>query len=99
MNPLFPGAQVRPYTPTSLDNGYLELVVKAYDQAKMSRHLHALEPGTGSVEMFGPVGSLKWARTFVAHTRATESRSLSRSVSIYPLLSLSHRATPIFVFA
>jgi hypothetical protein len=53
--------QVRPYTPTKLDpeSGYLELVVKAYDQAKMSKHLHSLKAGSDAVEMFGPVGSLK----------------------------------------
>ena len=53
--------KVRPYTPTKIDpeSGYLELVVKAYDQAKMSRHLHSLKAGSDSVEMFGPVGSLK----------------------------------------
>jgi cytochrome-b5 reductase len=51
---------VRPYSPTVFMPGdYIELVVKAYEQAKMSKHLHSLNLGQ-TIEMFGPVGSLKY---------------------------------------
>ena len=51
---------VRPYTPTNASPDELELVVKRYELGKLSPHLYAMVIGD-SVEMFGPVGQLKYA--------------------------------------
>jgi len=76
---------VRPYTPTLFDTGNrsVTLVVKAYDQAKMSSHLHALPVGA-TCEMFGPVGSLKY-----------KAGSLDRLV----FLCAGTGITPVYAFA
>ena len=39
------GVVIRPYTPSHTTIGYLELVIKRYDNGKMSQHIHALKPG------------------------------------------------------
>jgi len=47
----------RAYTPISSDDelGYFELVVKVYEQGKMSRHLDSMKVGD-SIELRGPKG-------------------------------------------
>lgn len=57
---------VRPYSPTVFAGSTLELVVKAYEQAKMSKFLHGMSVGD-SIEMFGPVGSLKYSPSTFQH--------------------------------
>lgn len=58
---------VRPYSPVEFVAGkYLDLVVKAYENAKMSSYLHQLKVGQ-SIEMFGPVGSLKYSAGSFKH--------------------------------
>lgn len=48
------GAIVRPYTPSHTTIGYLELVVKAYPEGKMSKHIHSLKPGD-TLDFKGPM--------------------------------------------
>ena len=38
------GVVVRPYTPSHTTIGYLELVIKRYEEGKMSKHIHSLKP-------------------------------------------------------
>ena len=48
------GAVVRPYTPSHTTIGYLELVVKQYEEGKMSRHINSLQKGD-TLEFKGPI--------------------------------------------
>jgi cytochrome-b5 reductase len=48
------GVVIRPYTPSHTTIGYLELVVKRYEEGKMSRHIHSLKPGD-VLDFKGPI--------------------------------------------
>eukprot|EP00299_Pterocystis_sp_00344_P014934 c7436_g1_i1.p1 GENE.c7436_g1_i1~~c7436_g1_i1.p1 ORF type:complete len:305 (-),score=78.74 c7436_g1_i1:36-950(-) len=52
---------IRPYTPTSTprDKGFFDLVVKAYPEGKMSRHIFSLQPGD-ELEMKGPITKIPY---------------------------------------
>ncbi|CAL5228522.1 g11674 [Coccomyxa viridis] len=52
---------IRPYTPATEPDakGYLDLVIKAYPQGKMSQHIHGLEVGD-SLEIKGPMSKLPY---------------------------------------
>lgn len=56
-----PGVAIRPYTPTSPRDaeGYLELVVKVYEQGQCSKYFGGLKEGD-AVEMKGPIVKLPW---------------------------------------
>ncbi|KAG2433618.1 hypothetical protein HYH02_012547 [Chlamydomonas schloesseri] len=51
-----PKAVIRPYTPTSANEarGYLDLVVKVYEQGVMSKHIDSLKVGD-TLDMKGPI--------------------------------------------
>ncbi|KAI8146343.1 hypothetical protein BJV82DRAFT_510116 [Fennellomyces sp. T-0311] len=55
------GYVIRPYTPTSHEEtqGYVEFVIKDYDQGKMSRHIHKLKPGD-TLDIKGPIPKYNW---------------------------------------
>ena len=48
------GAVLRPYTPSHTTIGYLELVIKRYEEGKMSQHIHSLKPGD-TLDFKGPI--------------------------------------------
>lgn len=58
---------IRAYTPTSHPNqeGYFDLLIKAYEMGKLTPYLHALSVGD-SVEVRGPVGRFKYVKNKVA---------------------------------
>lgn len=51
----------RPYTPVTCDDekGYFDLVIKVYDQGKMTQHLKAMSVGS-YIEVKGPHGHIKY---------------------------------------
>jgi len=51
------GVVIRPYTPSHTTVGYLELVIKRYEEGNMSRHIHSLKPGD-TLDFKGPVMGL-----------------------------------------
>lgn len=52
---------MRPYTPTSFDaKGYVDFVIKVYENSKMGSYLDSLEVGSGTVNMKGPKGSMTY---------------------------------------
>ena len=58
---------VRAYTPTSHPNqeGYFELLIKAYEMGKLTPYLHSLSVGD-TVEVRGPVGRFKYTKNMVS---------------------------------
>lgn len=53
---------IRPYTPTSDEDskGYIDLVVKKYQNGPMSEHMHKMEPGQ-SLDFKGPIPKYPWS--------------------------------------
>lgn len=52
---------VRPYTPVNdnADRGYLDLVIKRYENGKMSKHIHDLKPSE-TLLFKGPIKKWEW---------------------------------------
>jgi cytochrome-b5 reductase len=48
---------LRPYTPSHTTVGYLELVIKRYEEGLMSTHIHSLRPGD-TLDFKGPIMGL-----------------------------------------
>mmetsp|Transcript_2004 Transcript_2004/g.3116 ORF Transcript_2004/g.3116 Transcript_2004/m.3116 type:complete len:295 (-) Transcript_2004:29-913(-) len=61
INPSSGKPVVRPYTPVSAidQKGYLELVVKRYENSKMGNHLFDMKPGE-TIEVKGPLLKIKY---------------------------------------
>ena len=59
---------IRPYTPVSRPDtlGYFDLVIKRYDQGKMSKHLHSMRPGD-TLLCKGPFAKLEYRPNMVKH--------------------------------
>ena len=52
---------VRPYTPLAGDDkGHFDLLVKVYEQGKMSQHIHGLKPGQ-TLDVKGPLPKIAYA--------------------------------------
>ena len=60
---------LRPYTPISDPNerGHIDLLVKRYPDGKMSKHLHALQPGQTLSFKTGPLEGYPWTPNQHAH--------------------------------
>ena len=59
---------MRPYTPVSSEDtkGYFDLIIKRYEQGRMSRHIHGLEPGD-TLLVKGPFSKLKISSNMKKH--------------------------------
>ncbi|KAJ2958825.1 hypothetical protein NQZ79_g5679 [Umbelopsis isabellina] len=55
-NNYWPTYVLRPYTPVSEDTalGYIEFIIKSYEDGKASKYLHSLKPGD-KIQIWGPI--------------------------------------------
>lgn len=77
----------RPYTPitTEEDFGYFDLLVKYYENGKMSKHLHSLRPGDGIV-IKGPFKKIPYTANMKARLGM-----IAGGTGITPMLQLINR--------
>ncbi|CCE83673.1 Piso0_004258 [Millerozyma farinosa CBS 7064] len=80
---------IRPYTPTSdiEEKGYIELVIKKYDEGKMSSHIHSLNVND-TLSFKGPIVKWKWEPN-----QYNSISLIGGGTGITPLYQLMHEIT------
>lgn len=78
-------AVIRPYTPSGEAIGYLELIVKVYEQGKMSKHIGNLKVGD-SLDFKGPIPKLQYTANMTS-----ELGMVAGGSGITPMLQVADR--------
>lgn len=86
----------RAYTPISSDDdaGFFELLIKVYENGKMTQHLKSLEIGQ-TISIQGPVGKLEYVRGVMKNSGAKEGETKDRKVRHLGMIAGGTGITPM----